>query len=73
MADIIRHGVNGLLVPSGDPVALASAMRSILVDPALGRRMGEEGRRMAFAHHGSSQFVEQTLDLYRNLIGAPGR
>jgi len=38
-----------------------------------GRRMGEEGRRMAFAHHGSSQFVEQTLDLYRDLLGMPRR
>ena len=73
MADIIQHGVNGLLVPSGDPMALASAVGSVLDDPALGRRMGEEGRRIAFARYSSTQFVKQTLDLYHDLLEAPRR
>lgn len=44
--DIIDQGVTGLMVPPDDPEALAQAMRSLLDDPALGRRMAERGRRM---------------------------
>ena len=42
--DIVEDGVSGLLVPPGDPEALAAALRRILGDRALARRLGEAGR-----------------------------
>lgn len=42
--EIIEHGVTGLLVPPGDPVALANAMLELLRDPARARAMGEAGK-----------------------------
>ena len=33
--EVVRHGVNGLVVPRGDEEALAAAMRSLVADPAL--------------------------------------
>ena len=33
--EVVRHGVNGLVVPRGDEEALAAAMRSLVVDPQL--------------------------------------
>lgn len=40
-------GGSGLLVPPGDPDALASALLSILEDPDLARRLGEHARQEA--------------------------
>src|SRR5690606_15055908 len=42
IAEIVRPGVDGLLVPPGDPVALREALRSLAVDPA--RRAALTGR-----------------------------
>ena len=50
-------GQAGLLVPPGDPDALAGAIRSLLDDPALRRRCAEAGPRQ----------VEEGLSLSRQL------
>jgi glycosyltransferase involved in cell wall biosynthesis len=39
--EIVRDGESGLLVPPGDPVALASALRALVENPALRLSMGE--------------------------------
>ena len=39
-AEIIDHGVNGLLVPEGDEAALADALVELMRDPQRRRRMG---------------------------------
>jgi glycosyltransferase involved in cell wall biosynthesis len=41
---LVRDGRNGLVVPAGDPVALAGAMRRLAGDPSLRARLGEAGR-----------------------------
>jgi glycosyltransferase involved in cell wall biosynthesis len=41
---LIEHGRNGLLVPIDDPTALAEAIRAVLEDGALARRLAEAGR-----------------------------
>ncbi len=42
--EIVRDGVTGLLVPPGDPDALAEALERLLADPAGARAMGARGR-----------------------------
>ena len=43
--ELVRHGETGLLVPSRDPVAMARAMRQLLVDRALASRLADAARR----------------------------
>lgn len=44
LSDYVRHGETGLLVPPGDPAAMARAVDSLLQNPARARAMGERGR-----------------------------
>jgi phosphatidyl-myo-inositol alpha-mannosyltransferase len=44
---VLEDGEDGLLVPPGDPVALAGAVRRLLGDPALAERLRDNGRRRA--------------------------
>jgi len=45
--DLVRDGENGLLIPPGDPTALASALRRLQGDRQLAGRLGAAGRATA--------------------------
>lgn len=45
ITDIIADGTTGLLVPPGDPAALAATIERVLRDPELARRLAEAGYR----------------------------
>lgn len=49
---LVRDGVNGLVVPAGDSVALARALRRLAIDPALRARLGAQGAEdvRAYSH-----------------------
>jgi phosphatidylinositol alpha-1,6-mannosyltransferase len=47
VSEAVEDGVTGLLVDPHDPEALAEALRRLLRDPELRRRMGEAGRTRA--------------------------
>jgi glycosyltransferase involved in cell wall biosynthesis len=44
---VVDDGTTGLLVPPGDPGALAEALDRLLEDPQTRQRMGETGRLRA--------------------------
>ncbi len=46
-SEIIEHGVSGLLLPPGDPAALAEAVLGLLGDPARAGALAAAGRREA--------------------------
>ncbi len=46
-SDMIRDGESGLLVPSGDSVALAGAMARLLDEPNLRGHLGKQARQTA--------------------------
>lgn len=51
MADLVRQGQCGLVIPSGDAGALARAVAELDADPERARAMGEAGARLIAAEH----------------------
>ncbi|MGH2966492.1 MAG: glycosyltransferase family 4 protein [Solirubrobacterales bacterium] len=67
-AEVAAHGA-GQLVPPGDPAALASAIEDLLADPAARERLAESARDAAAGPYSWGAVAEQTLALYRELLG----
>jgi glycosyltransferase involved in cell wall biosynthesis len=71
--EIVRSGENGLLVPPRDATALAAAIRQLIENPDLRRRMGLAGRARAESEFGIERVVQRHLEIYRELLrGAVG-
>jgi len=60
-ARIVREADAGLVVPPEDPKALAEAIRALADDPALCRRLGENGVRYAHSECDRSVLAERLL------------
>jgi glycosyltransferase involved in cell wall biosynthesis len=65
--EIVQHGINGLLVPIKDPIALADALRQLCQDPTVRQRMGQASRARALAEFDERIVFEQTLAVYGEL------
>ena len=65
--EIVRDGENGLLVPVRDAPALAGALKKLIEDPALRRRMGLKGREFVEEEFSNKRVVTGTLDVYDRL------
>jgi glycosyltransferase involved in cell wall biosynthesis len=61
-AEVVRRSGAGLVVPPGDPAALAAAVRALAADPALRRRMGEAGRRAAVERYDRARISGRFID-----------
>jgi glycosyltransferase involved in cell wall biosynthesis len=66
--EIVHAGENGLLVPARDPTALAAAIRLLIENPDLRRRMGVAGRTRAENEFGIEQVVRRHLEIYGELL-----
>lgn len=65
--EVVRDGVNGLLVPVHDTAALAVALGKLIGDAALRRHMGEQSRLRAETEFGLEAVIAQTLEVYREV------
>ncbi|HET6403040.1 MAG TPA: glycosyltransferase family 4 protein [Candidatus Thermoplasmatota archaeon] len=59
----VRDGDNGLLVPAGEPEALAQALERLLADPGLASRLGARGRERVLKEHRWDALAEKTGSL----------
>jgi glycosyltransferase involved in cell wall biosynthesis len=70
--EVVLDGKTGLLVPVGDVNSLARALRDIIRDPALARRLGNAGRAHVEAHFRVDSMVAQFAELYENIARSKG-
>ena len=64
---VVEDGASGLLVPPGDPAALAAAMER-LAEPALRTRLGAAARARWSALFTLEREVERVRAIYRDCI-----
>jgi glycogen(starch) synthase len=64
--EVVEDGVSGLLVPPGEPQALADAIDAVLSDPALAHRLAANASTHA-GDHDLDHIAAQIHDLYRGL------
>ena len=65
--EIITENGNGLLVPPGEPKAMAAALLSLLKEPEKAHEMGQTGREMV-EEYGAEKMVSEIDALYTALI-----
>lgn len=70
--ELIRHGEDGLLVPAGDVVALAEALRDLAYDSGLRKRLGDKAREIA-RRFDPDDVATQWESLLTEVAGASGR
>jgi glycosyltransferase involved in cell wall biosynthesis len=66
--DVVRHGQTGLLVPPGDPRALASALASLADAPEWARGMGIAGRAHVAACFSRERIAGDLAALYEDVV-----
>lgn len=70
LLDTVQDGVTGTLVPPRDPAALASAVRTLLADPARRAAYGRAARRAAEERYAWSRVAARTAEVYAALLPA---
>jgi glycosyltransferase involved in cell wall biosynthesis len=68
--EAVVDGQTGLLVPTGDPAAMAEALARVIAQPALRKQFGDQGRRRFLARFSFEQMFARTLDIYNEVAGA---
>lgn len=70
IADLIVHGVNGLLADRCDAESFARELLHVLSDASLRQALGREAAKEARQRHDYHSMVEQMGSLYRRLLQA---
>ena len=65
----VRDGWNGFLFEPGNATELAARMQSLLDDRELAIQMGRNGRAQVEAINNPETHYEQTMQVYRRLLG----
>lgn len=66
--EVVRDGIEGLLVPARDHAALADALGILIGDPQLRARMGAAARARAVEKFSLERVNTETLELYQSIL-----
>ena len=67
--EIVRSGVNGVLIPAADIRGMAEQIGRMLQDETLRKALGGEGRAWVAAHHSRQAYMDSIVEIYRELAG----
>jgi glycosyltransferase involved in cell wall biosynthesis len=70
VSEALTDGVEGFVVPSRDPDALATALMRLWREPELRTRMGEAGRRTVESRFTLDDHLDEFHSLYREVAAA---
>jgi glycosyltransferase involved in cell wall biosynthesis len=67
LREVVENGESAYLVPSADPVTIATRIIELLGDPARARAMGRRGRSIFEEKFTVERSAERMIELYRSL------
>lgn len=73
LSDAVVPGETALMVPAGDPEALASAIAQLLVDPGRAGTLGRKARALAADRYTLARCVDEYEMVYHRVVGRPVR
>ena len=68
LTDVIKHGVNGVLVTPGHTAELARALDTVLASTAHAGELGRAGRMFALAAFSPESAAERYAGIYRSVL-----
>ena len=68
VTDIVRHESTGLLVPPGDPAAIAAAVDTLLDRSDRGAALGQAGRLHVLANFAPASVARRYAEIYRDAL-----
>jgi len=69
---VVEHGVNGLLIPVNDPIAISGAIRQLGEDPVTRDEMSRASREKAIAEFDERKVVSIVIETYCDVLLAKG-
>lgn len=66
--ELVEHEVSGLLVPPGDPAAIAAALERLAHDPALRARLGRDGRAKVLREFDLAANAARLVERFRKSV-----
>jgi len=69
LRNIARFGENALVVPIGDQEGLVNAVKLLIRDPELGKKIQISARRYILNHHSFSQWQSTLVQIYIDILG----
>ena len=70
--NLIRNGINGILVPPADPAGLAVAIQELLSDPRRAKAMGEQAHVFVNRYFSQAEMLLRTEEVYRECLKIKG-
>jgi len=67
-AEIVKDGINGLLVKPADPTDLAEKISTILDNPELARETGQRGRKIVEENHTPKEHLRRLTEVYESVV-----
>jgi glycosyltransferase involved in cell wall biosynthesis len=67
--DLIAHNINGMLVPPGQPQAMAEAIGGLLTDSVRMQHMAAAGRDLVTRQYSLKAMVAQYAAVYEQMVG----
>lgn len=73
VSSIVQDGRTGLLVPPGDPAALAEAILQLLRDPDTRRAMGSAARQLVCEEYSAVRMAAENVQVYHEAFTDRGK
>lgn len=68
---LVRNGENGILVPVGDPISMAEAIKKACQDRTLAEKLGAGGRAAFVEAFAENRIADRYLALFKDLATPP--